>query len=275
MRRLATRISVIVALLIATVVAVFPVFVTVVTAFTPSQETNKWPPHLFPASWTLSNFAALGSLIPIGRQALNSVIFAGGVTVLSLTFDTLAAYALARIDFRGRRVVFVVMVTTMMIPFQALLIPLYQFLTRLGLVGSLAGMIVPRAADVAGIFLLRQFFVALPRDLDNAARIDGAGELRVLFSIILPNAGPALLTLGLFNFVGNWNDLLWPLIMTSGADGRPLTAGVAALKGSISATTPYGVLMAGSLLAMIPLVVIFLLVQRRFIEGVTASGFKG
>ena len=193
---------------------------------------------------------------------------------MALVLNSLAAYALARLDFRGRTAIFTVLIAIMMVPYQALLVPLYQLVSELGWVNTFLGLVVPRAADVAGIFLLRQFFVTLPRDLDSAARIDGAGELRVFWSVILPNSRPALLTMALFHFVNNWNDLLWPLIMTSDDSVRPLTAGLALLTGSDIGVAPYGVMMAGSLVAILPLVVVYLLVQRRFVEGVAMSGMK-
>jgi multiple sugar transport system permease protein len=202
-------------------------------------------------------------------------VFAGSVTLLSLMLNTLAAYALARIDFRGRGLILTILIASMMIPFQALLLPVYQITSALGWVNTFFGLIVPRAADVAGIFLIRQFMVTLPRDLDSAARIDGAGEFRIFWSVILPNTMPALLTMGLFNFVNNWNDLLWPLIMTSDSTVRPLTAGLALITGSATATAPYGVMMAGALIAVLPLVILYLVVQRRFVEGVALTGLKG
>ncbi|WP_114853142.1 carbohydrate ABC transporter permease [Brachybacterium sp. YJGR34] len=267
------------ALLLAGLMAIsaltaFPVLVVAIAAFTPEAQINDWPPRLLPDSFTLANFTDLAQRLPIGRQMWNSFVFAAAVTVLALIFNSLAAYALARIDFRGNGLVLTVLIATMMIPFQALLIPIYQMVASLGWVNTLWGLVVPRAADVAGIFLLRQFFVTLPRDLDSAARIDGAGELRVFWSIILPNAKPALLTMALFHFVNNWNDLLWPLIMTNDSAHRPLTAGLTLLTGSATGAAPYGVVMAGSLLAIVPLVVMYLLVQRRFIEGVAMSGLK-
>lgn len=261
-------------LLAVSVLTAFPVLVVVLAAFTPEAQINDWPPRLLPDSLTLANFTDLAQRLPIGRQVWSSLVFAGSVTVLALIFNSLAAYALARIDFRGNGLVLTILIATMMIPFQALLIPLYQMVSTLGWVNTFWGLVVPRAADVAGIFLLRQFFVTLPRDLDSAARIDGASELRVFWSVILPNAKPALLTMALFHFVNNWNDLLWPLIMTTDSENRPLTAGLTLLTGSATGAAPYGVVMAGSLLATVPLVVMYLLVQRRFIEGVAMSGLK-
>lgn len=260
---------------VAAVVAAFPLLVIVFTAFKPTSEALQYPPKFFPRHWTLSNFPDVFQRIPVWDQLGNTVAMSVGVTVLSLFFDSLAAYALARIDFRGRGLMLVVLIATLMIPFQTLLVPLYKMLSDFGWIGSLTGLIVPRAADVAGIFLLRQFFISIPRDLDSAGRIDGASEFRIYWQIILPNATAGLLTLGLFNFIGNWNDLLWPMVMTNEASDRTLTAGLALLNGSSQGVVPYGVTMAGSLISVLPLILIFALVQRRFIESVAMSGIKG
>jgi multiple sugar transport system permease protein len=259
----------------AAAVAAFPLIVIVFTAFKPTSEALSYPPKFFPSDWTLSNFPDVFQRIPVWDQLLNTVAMSVGVTVLSLFFDSLAAYALARIDFRGRALMLTILIATLMIPFQTLLVPLYKMLTDFGWIGTLTGLIVPRAADVAGIFLLRQFFISIPRDLDSAGRIDGASEFRIYWQIILPNATAGLLTLGLFNFIGNWNDLLWPMVMTNEAADRTLTAGLALLNGSSQGVVPYGVTMAGSLISVLPLIIIFAIVQRRFIESVAMSGIKG
>ncbi|MBN8881048.1 MAG: carbohydrate ABC transporter permease, partial [Salana multivorans] len=259
----------------AAALAAFPLIVVLLTAFTPQSETLSWPPQLVPQNWTTANFPEVFERIPVWDQLWNTVAMSVGVTALSLFFDSLAAYALACIPFRGRGWLLGVLIATMMIPFQSLLIPLYKMLSELGWIGTLVGLIVPRAADVAGIFLLRQFFISIPRDLDSAARIDGASEFRIYWNIILPNATAGLLTLGLFNFIGNWNDMLWPMVMTNSASDRTLTAGLALLNGSAQGVVPYGVTMAGSLISVLPLIVIFAIVQKRFIEGVASTGIKG
>jgi multiple sugar transport system permease protein len=225
--------------LLAAAAALLPIAIIVFTAFKPIAEVNAYPPTLVPGQWTLENFARIFEELPFARLILNSVVFAGGVTLFALVFDSLAAYALARIDFRGSRVL----------------------------------LIAPRAADAFGIFFLRQFFLSLPRDLDNAARIDGASEFRIFRSVILPNAVPALLTLGIFTFVNNWNDLLWPLVFTTDAEMGTITSGLTLLTGP-GGIIPQGVMMAGSLIAVLPLAVMFLMIQRRFIESVATTGMK-
>ena len=262
------------ALILITVLMIFPLVIVVLVSFTPNEVTQTWPPKIIPSAWTLSNYTDLFSRLPIGREMLNTVVFAGAVTVISVFFDSLAAYGLSRVDFKGRGLLLGVLIATMMIPGMALLIPVYKLLANMGLVNSYLGSSIPRLADVGGRFLLRQFFLSIPKDLDNAARIDGAGEFRIFAQIILPNAVPAILTVGMFNFMGNWNDLLWPLIMTSKPETRTITAGLAMLTGHGSSVTPYGVVMAGALISALPLLIVFFFVQKRFVEGIAMTGMK-
>ena len=262
------------ALILVTILMLFPLIIVVLVSFTPNEITQTWPPKLIPSAFTLDNYIDLFGRLPIGRELLNTIVFAGAVTIISVFFGSLAAYGLSRVDFIGRGVRPGVLITTMMIPGMALLIPVYKLLADMGLVNSYLGIIIPRMADVGGIFLLRQFFISIPKDLDNAARIDGAGEFRIFAQIVLPNSIPAILTVGMFNFMGNWNDLLWPLIMTSRPETRTITAGLAMLTGHGSSVTPYGVVMAGALISALPLLIVFFFVQKRFVEGIAMTGMK-
>jgi len=262
------------ALILVAILMLFPLIIVVLVSFTPNEITQTWPPKLIPSAFTLDNYIDLFGRLPIGRELLNTIVFAGAVTIISVFFDSLAAYGLSRVDFKGRGVLLGVLIATMMIPGMALLIPVYKLLADMGLVNSYLGIIIPRMADVGGIFLLRQFFISIPKDLDNAARIDGAGEFRIFAQIVLPNSIPAILTVGMFNFMGNWNDLLWPLIMTSRPETRTITAGLAMLTGHGSSVTPYGVVMAGALISALPLLIVFFFVQKRFVEGIAMTGMK-
>jgi multiple sugar transport system permease protein len=254
-------------------VVLLPIAIIVTTAFKPTAEVNAYPPTLLPHTWTVQNFVVIFEDLPFARLILNSFAFAGGVTICALLFDSLAAYALARVDFTGNRILLIAIIASLMIPFQATLVPIYQLVGGLGWVNTFAALIVPRAADAFGIFFLRQFFLSLPRDLDNAARIDGASEWRIYRSIVLQNAVPALLTLGVFTFVNNWNDLLWPLVFTNQPEMATITSGLTLLTGP-SGIIPYGVLMAGAVIALLPLAVLFLIVQRRFVASVASTGLK-
>lgn len=270
---LVTRGLFLLAMLVVALLILLPIAIIVFTAFKPVGEVNAFPPTLIPGAWTLDNFARIFTDLPFARLIFNSFVFAGGVTLFALVFDSLAAYVLARVDFRGSKLLLIAIVASLMVPFQATLIPVYQLVADLGWINSYTGLIAPRAADAFGIFFLRQFFLSLPRDLDNAARIDGASELRIFRSIVLPNAVPALVTLGIYTFVNNWNDLLWPLVFTTDQQMGTITSGLTLLTGP-DGIIPYGVMMAGSLIALAPLAILFLVLQRRFIQSVASTGLK-
>ena len=203
---------------------------------------------------------------------LNTVIFAGVTTVLTLVLDSLCAYALARIRFRGRNVAFIIVIATLMVPFQVTLIPVFIELFHLGWLNTYQGLIIPRATSAFGIFLLRQAFMSIPAELDEAARIDGAGHFRIYSRVILPLAKPALATVGLLNFMALWNDLLWPLIVTSTPEMRTLPAGLTLFGGQH--VTDHAVLLAGATISLLPLAVAFFLAQRFFVAGVATTGMK-
>ena len=262
-----------VALALVTFLMIFPLIIVVIVSFTPNAVTQTWPPKIIPSAWTLDNYTSLFQRLPIGRELLNTIVFAGAVTIISVFFDSLAAYGLSRVDFKGRGILLAVLIATMMIPAMALLIPVYKLLGSMGLVNSYLGIIIPRMADVGGIFLLRQFFISIPKDLDNAARIDGAGEFRIFAQIILPNAVPAILTVGMFNFMGNWNDLLWPLIMTSSETLRTLPVGIAALKSS-ETLQMWHIIMAGNVVLVLPILIVYMLASQKIRNSFVYSGIK-
>lgn len=253
-------------------VVLLPIIWMVFTAFKPETDIVSYPPTLWPRELTLEHFVEVWERIPFARLYLNTIIFAGAVTLISLLFDSMAAYALARIPFKGRAVVFVLILLLLMLPFQVTLIPLYDMLSGMGLTNTLPGLIIPRMTNAFGIFFLTQFFLSLPKDLEEAARMDGASEWRIYWGIIMPLARPALLTLGLFHFQYNWNDLLWPLVMSSSVETSTLPAGLALFMGQH--VVEYGLLMAGSLLALLPVIIFFLLIQRSFVAGIATTGLK-
>jgi multiple sugar transport system permease protein len=251
---------------------VFPFIWMVFTSFKPEAQIAQYPPKLFPDTWTLENYQNVWSRIPFARLFLNSIVMAGGVTLISLLLDSMAAYALSRLEFPGRDAVFIVILIALMLPFQVMFIPLYVVVHDLGLLDSYSGLIVPRATNAFGIFMLRQFFMTLPKELDEAARIDGASEFGIYWRIILPLSGTALATLAIFHFMYNWNDFLWPLLITSSTEMRTLPAGLALFVGQH--VVEYGVVMAGAVLTLLPLLVAFLFAQRYFIQGIAMTGIK-
>ncbi len=249
-----------------------PIIWMVFASLRPDGDIAKFPPTLFPRQWTFESYVQVFTQIPFARLYLNTVIFAGIVTIVSLLFDSMAGYALARLQFRGSSIVFILIIIMLMMPIQVTLVPLYDLMRHLDLVNTLPGLIIPRLSNAFGIFFMRQFFLSLPRDLEDAGRIDGASEGRIFTRLMMPLARPALMTLGLFQFQGNWNDLIWPLVMTSDIKNGTLPAGLALFAGQSS--TQYSLIMAGSVLAVLPIVIMFLLVQRSFVESVATAGIR-
>jgi multiple sugar transport system permease protein len=242
------------------------------TSLKTEGEIFSAPYRLFSPHPTWQAYLDVWRRIPFGRFFFNSVVFAGAVTVISLFLDSLAAYAFARLRFPGRDILFWVVLATLMVPFQITLIPLFLTVNHLGWLDTYQGLIVPRATNAFGIFLLRQFFVSLPSELDDAGRVDGASELRIYAQIILPLSGPALATLAIFHFMYNWNDFLWPLVITSSPDMRTVPAGLTLFMGTHVIEHP--ILMAGATISLLPLAIAFLFLQRYFVRGVAMTGLK-
>lgn len=253
-------------------VILLPFVWMVATSLKSQAEIFGAPLQLLPPSPTLEGYREVWSSLPFARLLVNSVIFAGGVTALSVLLDSMAAYALARLQFRGRELCFWLVLATLMVPFQVTLIPLFITVFELGWLNTYAGLILPRATNAFGIFLLRQFFVTIPREIDEAAHVDGASEWRVFWQMILPLSKPALATVAIFHFMYNWNDFLWPLVITSTVERRTLPAGLTLFTGQH--VTDHAVLMAGATISLVPLAVAFLLAQRHFVRGVAMTGLK-
>lgn len=253
-------------------VVMLPLLWLLVSSFKSDADVIKWPPHFFPESWVTVQYRYVVKTIPVLKMLGNTVLFAGGVTVISLLIDSMAAYAFARMRFRGRNVLFGIILLTMMIPFQVVMIPLYLEEFSLKLLNTYAGLILPRAASAYGIYMLTSFFTGIPKSLDEAARIDGMKEWQIYTRIITPLAKPALVTLGIYHFMNNWNDLLYPMMLTSSADMRTLSAGLAILVGSNS--IKFGPTLAATVISITPLLVLFLSGQRFFMEGIATSGMK-
>lgn len=259
-------------LIVTGLVMVLPFIIMLLTSFKPNVDIITYPPRFLPGEWTISNYQLIWTRLPFGNLIRNSVVYSLGITVISLFFDSMAAYALARLQFRGRNIVFLAILATMMVPAQVTLVPLFFNLFSIGWINTFQGLIVPRLTSAFGIFLLRQFFISIPRDLEDAARIDGAGEWRIYWQIVLPLSGPAIATLFVFHFMYNWNDFLWPLIVTTTADMRTLPTGLALFMGDHN--VEYGLLLAGATIAAAPLIIAFLFAQRYFVAGIALSGTK-
>lgn len=257
---------------VAVVLAIVPFVWMVSGSFRSEADLFGNPASLLPQSISWRGYTGIFEDIPFLRQLVNSFVFAGVTTFLTLTFDSLCAYALARLQFRGRTVVFVLILVTLMVPFQVTLIPVFVELFHFGWLNTYQGLIIPRATSAFGIFLFRQSFITIPRELDEAARIDGAGHLRIYWQVILPLAKPAIATVAVFNFMNLWNDLLWPLVITSQQTMLTLPAGLTLFGGQH--ITDHAVLLAGATISIIPLAIGFAFAQRYFVAGLTTSGLK-
>lgn len=261
-------------LIVTTIISLWPMYWLFVTALTPTTQTIKTPPDLIPIHASFENFTRLfRQARDYWRWALNSLLVTLSITVFHIFFDTLAGYAFAKKRFPGRNVMFWVILSTLMIPAHVTLVPLYIVTRQLGLIDTLAAVILPGTADVFGIFLMRQYIQTLPSELEEAARIDGSSEPGVFWHVILPLSKPALGALAIFTFVRSWNSFLWPLIVLNKSRNFTLPVGVASLQGEFS--TDYGLIFAGAALAALPMIIFFLVFQRYFLEGVRMGALKG
>ena len=259
-------------LCIVALLVFIPLLWLVVSSFKSDADVIRWPPAFLPKEWLTSQYEYVIEAIPILSMLKNTVVFAGSVTLISLLFDSLAAYAFARMEFRGKNVLFTIILLTMMVPFQIIMIPLYIEEYKLGILDTLLGLILPRASGAYGIYMLTSFFSRIPKSLEEAARLDGLNNLQIYRRIVIPLSKPALISLGIYHFMNNWNDLLYPMMLTSSVENRTLSAGLAVLVGSNS--IKYGPTLAATVISICPLLLLFLFGQRFFIEGIATSGVK-
>ncbi len=232
----------------------------------------RFPPPLLPSPPRPRNYVEAWQALPFGRFYLNSLVFAAAVVVGQLVTSALAAYAFARLDFPGRDKLLVLILSVLMIPGIVLLIPRFLVLNALGWVDTYQGLISTELVSVWGIFLLRQFFLSIPRELEDAARLDGAGEWTIFTRIVLPLSGPALATLALFAFVDAWKNFLWPLIATRSMDMRTVEVGIASFHTYYYSNWPYQ--MAAAVTAIVPILAVFFVAQRYFVRGIQLTGLK-
>jgi multiple sugar transport system permease protein len=235
-------------------------------------EASTFPPPLLPAHATLANYTALFERAGMGRYLLNSVLLATGITLVSLVFNVMAGYAFAKLQFKGRERIFAAMLAALVIPAQVAMMPLFLMLKGMGLVNTYGGVLVPGLAGIFGIFLVRQYASTLPNDLLEAARIDGAGELRIFASIVVPLLKPVLVTLAIFSFLGSWNDFMWPLIVLTDSDLYTLPVALSAL--SREHVQDNEMMMAGSVVTVLPVLALFLALQRYYIQGLLMGSVK-
>jgi len=264
-----------VSLLILTILALMafiPLYWMVVTAFKEPSLTMKFPPEIIPADPTLQNFESLFQRSELFRWTLNSVIVAGTVTITQIFFCAMAGYSIAKKRFPGGKILLWVYISSMMIPKQVTIVPLYIMVANFNMINTYPGLILPSIAAPFGVFLMRQFMLSLPGEIIDSARIDGAGEFKIFWSIILPMSKPALAVLGIFTFVREWNSFLWPLIVTQTTEMKTLQAGLALIQEEVP--MEYAYLMAGATYAAIPMIIVFLSFQKYFLRGVTVGSIK-
>lgn len=232
-----------------------------------------YPPQWIPDPVVWQNYVETVTVMPFGRFYFNSTFQAAAVTLLQLLTSSLAAFAFARLRFRGRELLFLLYLGTMMIPFPVTMIPNFIIVRVLGWIDTYKALILPPAFSAFSTFLLRQYFMSLPIELDDAARVDGASSFRIWWQILLPLAGPAVATLAIFTFLGQWNNFLWPLIVTNSEHMRTLPVGLAAFQGQYR--VEWHLLMAGSVIALVPILVIYIIGQKWFVRGITLTGMGG
>ena len=268
-----TRVLLYALLVIGAVMALLPMVWMVSASLMPSGEASSFPPHFFPSSPTLEHYTDLFTRLNLGRYLLNSAFVAVVVTSASLIINAMAGYAFAKLRFRGRDRLFRVLSTGLVLPVQVAMLPLFLLLKYMGLINTYWGVIIPGLASIFGIFLVRQYALSIPDEMLDAARVDGASELRIFWSIVVPGIMPILATLSIWTFLATWNDFMWPLIVLSDASRYTLPVALANLSGEH--VQDVELMMAGSVLTVIPVMLVFLFLQRYYIQGVMAGSVKG
>ncbi len=261
------------ALIGAAALALFPLLWMLSVSFMAPGEASAFPPPLLPRAPTLANYQELFAREGMGRYFANSLLLATGATVLSLTFNVMAGYAFAKLRFRGREPIFRALLGAIVIPAQVAMLPLFLLLKSMGLVNTYAGVLVPALATIFGIALVRQYALSIPDEMLEAARVDGASELRIFVAIVVPALRPILATLATFTFLGTWNDFMWPLIVLSDESLYTLPVALASL--SREHVQDNELMMAGSVVTILPVLAIFLVLQRQYLEGLLAGSIKG
>ncbi|MVP01130.1 carbohydrate ABC transporter permease [Paenibacillus lutrae] len=261
-------------LLLISVIMVVPFLWTLSTSLKGQDEAiYSMPPQFIPQTFTLENFATVWNSLPIPMYLWNSTVLAFFGVLLPVIFSSMAAFPLARMNFKGKQLIFLIIVATMMIPGEVTMIPVYLILNKLGLLGSYTGVILPAAVSAFGIFLMRQGFLGIPKEIEESAVIDGANVWRIFISIMMPMVRPMMATLAILSFIGSWNNFLWPYLVIEDDKLYPLTLGLYNLKGTFVTNTR--LIAAGSVIALLPILVVFISFQSYFIKGVQSGAVKG
>jgi sn-glycerol 3-phosphate transport system permease protein len=260
-------------LTIGAIVMIFPLYTGVVTSLLGENAISSYPPKLFPVEFRWQNYIDAMQQAPLLRFIINSFIQSGGVMILQLITASLAAFTFAYKPFKGKNIVFLIFLSTMMIPWESTIIPNYLFIQKIGWDDTYMGLIAPFVATAFGTFLLRQFFMSIPKDLYDAAKIDGCSDLRFLMNILIPLARPALGTLAVYSFLQTYNQYLWPLLITNNTNMRTVQIGITMLQ--VFEREQWQVVLAGVVTVMLPTLVLFFVANRQLIRGLTAGAIKG
>ena len=265
------RVVLTVAASVLALIQLFPLYWLLTGALKPAAEVNS--PGLLPSAPTLSNLATVFDRVPFARYLLNSLLTSVAVTILLVGFGAMAGYALARLRFPGRELIFGLFFATLLVALPVILVPLFVVVSRMGLTDTYAGLIIPVAFTAFPVFLMRQFYLQFPKDLEDAADLDGAGFLRRFVSVVLPVSRPMLAALGVITFLATWNSFLWPLTVARSSDLWVVQVGIATFQSQYGGD--WNLIMAASLLAALPTLIVFLILQRQIIESIKATGLKG
>lgn len=259
-------------LIIGALLTIGPFIWMILTSLKTYTESVQVSPVIIPSQFMWSNYTEIFNLLPFFKFMMNTVIVTIARTVGQLFLCSLAAYAFARIQFPGRNVLFLLTLSVLMVPAQVFLLPQYLIMVKLDWLNTLQAVIVPGLFSAFGTFLLRQFFMGVPKELEEAARLDGCNHFQIYWYVMLPLAKPGLIALGIFTTLWSWNELMWPMIVNNSPDMMTLSVGLSSLQGQYA--TNYPVLMAGSFLAILPMLLLFVFLQKQFIEGITITGGK-
>jgi multiple sugar transport system permease protein len=252
---------------------VVPFLWMLLSSVKPEGEVRRVPPTWLPETWTWENYRILFEKLDFPTFLLNSLLVATAVTVGNVVFGAMLGYALAKLEFPGKRIVFALVLGTLMIPGVVTFVPLFVMVTNMGLTNTLTGMWLPFLAAPFGVFLMRQYILGLPDELIQAARVDGASELGIFFRVIMPLCGPALATVGILTFLGSWNNFLWPLVVATKEEKYTLPVALA-LYAVGQNSTDYGLLLAGAVVVVLPIIGVFLVLQRYILQGIATTGIK-
>jgi ABC-type glycerol-3-phosphate transport system permease component len=252
-----------------------PIIIAIFTSFKSVQDIAANPNAIFPREWSFDNYVKAWNVTPFGRYLLNSAIQSGVIVISQVFFSILAAFAFTFLHFRGRDLMFYLILGSLMVPFQITFIPNFVMISQWGMANTYQGLTLPFLASAFGVFLLRQFFMSLPKDLHDSAMIDGASNFRFLWQIVVPLSGGSISAFAIFSFLGAWSQYLWPLIITNDASMRTVQIGIRFFLFDQERGTDWGALMAGAVIVMLPTLIIFLVAQRQLVKGIAMTGLKG